>query len=44
MCKNQASSSVKILVCIYCFYVVVAVVVPDDDDDDDSNLIVNKYR
>jgi hypothetical protein len=46
MCKNQASSSVKILVCTYCFNVVVAVVVVDDDDDDDNynNLMVNKSR
>jgi hypothetical protein len=43
--KNQASSSVQILVCPYCFNVVVAVVAVDDDDDDDSNdLMVNRSR
>ena len=43
--ENQASSSVKILVCTYCFNAVVAVVVVDDDDDDDeSDLMVNRSR
>lgn len=42
--KNQASSSVKILVCTYCFNVVVAVVVVDDDNDDNNNLMVNRSR
>jgi len=42
--KNQASSSVKILVCTYCFNVVVAVVVDDDYDDDNNDLTVNISR
>jgi len=44
--KNQASSSVKILVCTDCFNVVVAAVVVDDDDadDDNNNMMVNRSR
>jgi len=40
--KNQASSSVKTLVCTYCLNDVVAVVlvVVHDDDDDNNNLMV----
>ena len=44
--KNQASSSVKILVCIYCLNDVVAVlvVVHDDDDDDDNLMVLGKLQ